>query len=414
MKALLLLLLSIHLSSSSITVLKELNRNYLLDKDEYVTVQFYDYFSAPVLLYDISPKTPNMLLKNSSLTIGKSFPINITFPTPNFIELLQPVCQLDDNHCQKYVHASENTLYYYDIISPSEQNITRSFKGEILQYSVVRSNPLYFIVIFKGENNIQMATTSQSYDFPTNSFVFSNISLITIDEPFPSLEPNSVSLSKGYILNEIIVTGYSNGKWCIILINIQNMTNMVMISNVTIAGNQSDSPMFCITIQDSHYVYIPRLKLIIEILSQNNSITVSNSLYISKPDFDVTSMQPSHNYTSLFLGTNCGFLALSLDFEKSYYQKVKNNSCSMHIYSYQSHNYFIGVMADGSLFLSISEQDSIFTLLGLYEFALLTKNFSWIIYVDYDGDEYLIINNGTDLDKMEIDLIGAYMNFTCN
>lgn len=415
MKTLLLLLLSIYLCSSSITVLKELNRNYLLDKDEYVTVQFFDYFSAPVLLYDISPKTPSMILMNSSLTIGKIFPINNTFPTPNFIELLQPVCQLDDNHCQKYVHASGKTLYYYDIISPSEQNITRSFEGEILQYSLVKDNsPLYFIVIFKGENCIQMGTTSQSYDISTNSFVFSSISIIPIDEPFPSLEPNSVSLSKGNILDEFMVTGYSNGKWCIMLINIQSMTNMVMISNVTIAGDQLDPPMLCITIRDSHYVYIPNLKLIIEILSQNNSITVNNSLYINKTPFNVTSMQPSHNYTSIFLGTDCGFLALSLDFEKSYYQKVRNNSCSMYIYSYQSHNYFIGVMANGSLFLSISEQDSIFTLLGLYEFTLLTKNFSWIINIDYDGDEYLIINNGADLEKRKIGLIGAFMNFTCD
>ncbi|OMJ77466.1 hypothetical protein SteCoe_22943 [Stentor coeruleus] len=415
MKTILILLLSFYLASSSISVLKELNQNYLLDSDEYVTIQFYNYFSAPVLVYDISPKTSSMLLMNSSLSIGSSTTLNSVFPAPNFIELLQPVCQLDDNHCQKYIHASNDTLYYYDTINPSEKNPIIKFDGEILQYSLVRKfQKEFFIVIFKGENCIKMGTTSQVYNNTANSFDFSKINIIDIGEPFPLLQPYSVSLSKGSIINEIIVTGFSDDKWYIILISIQDDKNMIMISNVTISGDKFDPPMFCITIEYNHYVYIPNLKLVIEILSQNNIITVNNSLYINKNSLNVTSMQPSHNFTSLLLGTDCGFLALSLDFEKSYYQNVRNSSCSMYIYPYLNHNYFIGATDDGKLFLSITELDNIFTLLGVYELNLTTKNFSWIIDVDYDGDEYLIINNGNALEKKKINLVGAYMNFTCD
>lgn len=249
------------------------------------------------------------------------------------------------------------------------------------------------------------------YNTENNTYEFIIEKRNFIEEPFPSLDPKSVYISNGLINGQFMITGYIKGRWNLLLLESFNSTDVRFLGNVTISGDLDQGHLLCVTIDNSHYVYLPGESIVIQILSFEDNIMINNSIVIDMDRFKITSMQPSHNYTSLLFGFNCGFFILSLDFERSYFHIFENN-CYMHVYSSIDHNYFLAIEDYKKIYISASEQNNIFTILGKAYINLDLINFSWTVYANSTGQEFLIISHENVLYQKEIILVGAYINFT--
>ncbi|OMJ72366.1 hypothetical protein SteCoe_29204 [Stentor coeruleus] len=407
---LLVSLIPLLLKVFSLKVLQDIRSNYSLATNEYIILPLDEYFSGPSLYYSISPESPNMFLANSSLELGQITKLT-NFETPNSIELLQSICQLDDNYCQKYLHASNKTLYCYNFNSENKSlTASKEFEGEIITYIIANIySEQYYIVIYKGRNELKMKTASMIYNQENNTYGFIT-NHISINEPFSSLNPSSVYISNGLINNQFMVTGHTKGRWNMLLLESFNSSDVRLLGNVTISGSLHLGPMFCVTIDNSHYVYLPGEKIVAQILSFQDNVIVNNSIFIDMKNFQVSSMQPSHNFTSLLLGINCGFIIVSLDFERSFFH-IFEGDCKLYVYSSLDHNYFLTIENENT-YIGASEQNSIFTILGNKSLDIDMRHFSWTIYINSTGQEFLIISGNNSLYQKEIILNGAYMNFT--
>lgn len=394
----------------SIIVLKTLDSNYSLAELEYYLIDLEEYFAGDNLMYSLSP-SPKGFLQNPLLNFTK-VPQYFSVPAATSIDLMQ-VLPFPSQTINYLVHGIGPKLYLYFMFLSQEYLVPgfseAKFNGNISQSQIVQQHNISIIVLV--EKNLQMdyqvfLVSVLEYDgYYAELSSGANLKLKELENM------TSLYMSKGYITDFILFTGYTQHHASLVLYDISNLPYAQLYANIPLAVSQDHgAKMFSITYETNHYIYIPQdNKLIMLQGGLGQKLEISEKLILPIMG-TVNSMELYNDNQQLLIGTTNGFIVVSLDLEQVYLKSFSPIIKEVYVTSAAS-NIFALIKADDKFYLQISSKNVGFYILGKIDIKVTGDYVNWAVF-NFTDNFMLIITEGTSIFLYKISFSSGFLNFT--